>query len=98
MDDEIFDDLHVGVVALREAAGANPLSEKAFETLARLEKEVPTLRESFANVRRRLKDDALKVAQKTDETVREHPWVFTLTALGLGILTGITISGREKED
>ena len=93
-DDEMFDDLHEGVESLRAVARAHfiPLSEKAAESVQRLKHAVPHLREELHVWKQRLKDSALMAAQKTDVAVHEHPWFFTIGALGVGLLVGAVLS------
>ena len=101
-DDEMFDDLHQGVEALRGIATTRtvPFSQKAVASLQRLENTVPVVRNHFHVLKNRLTDSAMIAAQRTDRALHKHPWVFTLSALGLGLLTGLVLmsSGGEDED
>ncbi len=100
-DDEMFDDLHQGVEALRTIAKNKsiPLSEKASESLFRLQTNVPIARDKFRAFKERLKDQTLQAARKTDQVAHQNPWSFTLGALGLGLLAGLLLSdGNEEED
>ena len=100
LDNEIFDDLHSGVSALHDIAQSQSgaLSQKAVETLQRLESAVPMARSKFLEWKQRLKGNAVKAAQKTDQAVRNHPWIFTLGALALGVLAGLAISSSQEEE
>ena len=100
LDGEIFDDLHSGVSALHDIAQSRSgaLSQKAVETLQRLENAVPTARGKFLQWKQRLKGNAVKAAQKTDQAVHDYPWIFTLSALALGVLAGLAISSSEEEE
>ncbi len=99
-DDEIFDDLHAGVTALHEMTQSRSvaLSPKAVETLERLENSVATTRGKFLQWKQRLKGNAVKAAQKTDQAVHDHPWIFTIGALALGLLAGLAISSSDEEE
>ena len=100
LDDEMFDDLHEGVEALREVAHSQsiPFSKKAVATLQRLESTVPFARTELRLWKQKLADGAVQAAHKTDEVVHEHPWLFTLSALGLGVLTGLVLSSSNCEE
>ena len=93
-DVEVFDDLHIGIEALRKASTSRsiPLTEKAKETLQRLEDKVPAAKEQLREWKLRIKDQAVRAAKKTDEVIHEYPWHFTLGALGLGVLAGLAIT------
>jgi len=99
-DEEMFDDLHQGVEALKEAASTQtiPLSQKAVESIQRLENAVPMVRSRFVALKKRIADQALRAAKKTNTAVREHPWLFTLSALGMGLLAGVAITSGENEE
>lgn len=99
-DDEIFDDLHSGVTALHDMAQSESgaLSRRAVETLQRLESTVPATRGRLLQWKQRVKDSAVKVAQKTDRAVHDHPWICTLSALAIGVLAGLAISGSDDEE
>ncbi|MBI4025479.1 MAG: hypothetical protein HY360_10900 [Verrucomicrobia bacterium] len=94
-DDEMFDDLHAGVEALR---ALTPLSPKAAELADRIEHTVPIAKNKFRAWKERLKGQAVWAAQKTDQVVRDHPWISTLSALGLGVLAGMALSSSLEED
>jgi len=99
-DEEMFDDLHQGVEALKEIATTQtiPLSKKAVESIQRLENAVPLVRNRFAALKEKITTHAVQAAKKTDTVVREHPWVFTLSALGVGLLAGVAMrSGGDEE-
>jgi len=100
LDDEIFDDLHSGVTALHNIAQSESgaLSKRAVETLQRLENAVPATRGRLLQWKQRMKNSAVKVAQKTDRAVHDHPWIFTLGALVIGALVGLAISGSDDEE
>jgi ElaB/YqjD/DUF883 family membrane-anchored ribosome-binding protein len=96
-DEEMFDDLHSGVEALRRATEntAIPLTQKAVQSIIRLEANMPVARSNF----KRWKERAVKVAKSTDKVAHANPWTFTLGALGLGIVAGLLLlDGKEKED
>jgi ElaB/YqjD/DUF883 family membrane-anchored ribosome-binding protein len=100
-DDEMFDDLHQGVDALRTVAQtrSSSLSDKAVETLQRLEAAVPAARDRFNEWKSVIADKAVSAAKSTDRAAHEHPWYFTLGALGLGLLTGMLVSKAcQSED
>ena len=94
LDDGILDDLHEGVEALRTVSRSqsNPLSPAAVATIQRLEAAVPIARQQVRQWRQRIKEKALRAAKKTDAVAHEYPWIFTLTALGLGVLTGFLVA------
>ena len=98
--DEMFDDLHEGVEALREIADNRSISfsEKAVQSLRRLEDTMPAARNRFYAWKERLTDQAVKAAESTNEAVHEHPWIFTLSALGLGLLAGLAFASSKEED
>ena len=98
-DDELFDDLHEGVEALRTAAQENNLvlSERASQSLQRLKTSVPAIRHRTREWKDRLRTQAVKAAQKTDQAAHRHPWAFALGALGLGILAGFAIADTPSE-
>lgn len=99
--EEMFDDLHQGVETLREMAQTTslPLSQKATESLQRLEATVPIARSRFRLWSKNLRDQAIKAAQTTNEIARQHPWIVTLSGLGLGFLFGLLASNCiDKED
>ena len=99
LNEEMFDDLHEGVEALRAAAKTNsiPLSEKAAESLERLEKTVPMIRSRFRLWKEHFTDQATKAAKQTNEAVHKYPWAFTLGALGAGLLVGLSLFGSEEK-
>ncbi len=97
--DEMFDDLHEGVEALRSIADnkSHPLSERAVQSLQRLENAMPIARDRFRAWKERLTTQAVKAAEKTNEAAHEHPWIFTLSALGLGLLAGLVLADSEED-
>lgn len=99
-DDEIFDDLHSGVSALRDLADSRTvsLSSKAAETLGRLENTMPSVQGRFRHWKQLIKDNAAIAAEKTDQIVHHYPWMFTLGALALGVLTGLALSDSGEKD
>jgi ElaB/YqjD/DUF883 family membrane-anchored ribosome-binding protein len=100
-EDEMFDDLHSGVTALQDLIREEsvPLTPKAAETIQRLETTVPTARERLRHWKEILKVKATHAAEKTDRVIHDYPWFFTLGALTLGVLAGMSLSGsREDED
>jgi len=99
-DEEMFDDLHEGVHALRTISRtkSSALTEKAVETLHRLETTVPAARDQLRAWKEQLKNRAMKAAQKTDQAAHEHPWIFTLSALGFGLLAGMVIAHSMDEE
>ena len=99
-DDEMFDDLHQGVFALRKVVESENvfLTPKAAETLKHIEIMMPVAKSHFRSWKETVKTSAVKAARKTDEVAREHPWAFTLGALGLGLLTGILLSNCDSEE
>jgi ElaB/YqjD/DUF883 family membrane-anchored ribosome-binding protein len=98
-NDEMLDDLHSGVEALRSVANTNSisLSEKAVKSLKRLESSVPVAQKKFQNFKERVKEQAVKAAQQTDEAAHNHPWKFTLGALGVGLIVGLLLSGSDDD-
>ncbi len=98
LNDEILDDLHEGVEALRVLAQTRsiPLSNQAILTLQRLENSVPVARQEFRLWKQTLAQSALKAAQKTDEAIHKHPWFFALSALSLGFLIGLILFDSEE--
>ncbi len=98
-DEEMFDDLHEGVRALRTISKtkSSALTERAVETLHRLETTMPAARDQLRVWKEQLKNQAVKAVQKTNQVAHEHPWIFTLSALGFGLLVGITIAHSADE-
>lgn len=94
-DDEMLDDIHEGVTALRAVVlhQAMPLSEKATVTLQRLEKSVPIARNRLRLLKQKIAEGALKAARKTDKAMHAYPWFFTLSALGAGLVAGWLLAG-----
>lgn len=99
-EEEIFDDLHSGVVALQNLARTESMSltPRAAETLQRLRTTVPGMRERLRRWKQVLKDNATCAVDKTDEIVRDYPWFCTLGALALGVLTGLVLAGSGKDE
>jgi ElaB/YqjD/DUF883 family membrane-anchored ribosome-binding protein len=97
-DDEMFDDLHQGVFALRKVVESEDisLSQKATETLNHLEKAMPVAKSRLRAWKDTLKTRAVQAAKTTDKVAREYPWTFTLGALGLGLLAGILLSNSNS--
>jgi len=97
-DDEMFDDLHKGVDALREVAQSKSvvLTTKAKQSLERLENNVPVVRARI-RVWNRLTDGATKAAIKTNRAAHSYPWVFTLGALAIGLIAGIALQSSDNE-
>lgn len=98
-DDEMFDDLHQGVFALRKVVESNDLSlsQEAAETLNRLEAVMPQAKTRWDELKSSIKDRAVQAAKKTDAAAKEHPWMFTFSALGLGLLAGLLLAGSDSE-
>ncbi len=97
-DEEMFDDIHEGVAALRTAAGTHSnLSAKVQETFRKLEQNVPLARSSVRELKNRVKNKAIAAARKTDQAVQENPWVFSLGAFTAGILSGWLIARCASE-
>jgi ElaB/YqjD/DUF883 family membrane-anchored ribosome-binding protein len=99
-DDQVFDDLHQGVFALRKVVESEDisLSKKAVETLERLETAVPAARNQWEALKQSIKSKALQAAKKTDQIAKEYPWTFALSALGLGLLTGLLLSNSDSDE
>ena len=99
-DDEMFDDLHQGVEALRTVVETQsmPLSKRAVATLQRLENTMPAARIELRLWKQKLTRGAVKVAQKTDIVIHEYPWFFMFSALGLGLLAGLVLVGLNGEE
>jgi ElaB/YqjD/DUF883 family membrane-anchored ribosome-binding protein len=98
-DEEMFDDIHLGVEALRSAAksSATSLTPRVMETIQRLETSVPAARSHWNTWKRRITHRALQAAQKTDVAIRDSPWAFAVGALALGVVAGWLISGSDRE-
>ncbi len=96
----MFDDLHEGVEALKEVVTGQsvPLSQKAVESIQRLENAMPLVRSRYAALKKQIADGAVRAAKKTDLAVREHPWLFALSALGMGLLVGAAVTSSSDED
>ncbi len=99
-DDELFDDLHEGVEALRSISKTSSIvmSEKAVESLRRLESTVPAARNRLRKWKEKLKDEAMMAAQHTDQAAHKYPWIFTLSGLGLGFLAGLVLTSSDNHD
>lgn len=99
-DDEMFDDIHQGVEALRSLTvnATNSLSERATESLERLETAVPRARQRLQVWKQLIAANAAKAVNKTDEAAHRHPWLFIVSALGLGVLTGMVLRGGDEGD
>jgi ElaB/YqjD/DUF883 family membrane-anchored ribosome-binding protein len=99
-EDEMLDDLHVGVEALKSVARnqAIPLSSRAMESISRLESSVPVAQSRFRLWKTKVKEKAVLAAQHTDKAAHNNPWAFTLGALGVGFLVGLLMSGSDKSD
>ncbi len=103
-DDGMLDDLHEGVAALRDISlsTSTPLSQAAVATIQRLETSMPVARQKVRQWKQRIKDKALRAANKTDQVAHEYPWIFTLSALGIGLISGFVIarisSGSDEEE
>ena len=99
-DDELFDDLHEGVEALRQTvkAQAIPLSQKAAESIQRLQASVPAAKTRLHAWKEIVKEKAIVAARQTDRAAHQYPWIFTLSALGVGLLTGLLIASAEPRE
>ena len=99
-DDEMFDDLHEGVEALRSVIRTRsiPLSPKAAETSQRLENTVPTARNQFNAWKISLKKQAVTAAQKTDRMIHDHPYSSLLGAFAFGMLVGWTLANTDEAE
>lgn len=99
-DEEIFDDIHEGIQALREASGPHDssMTARARETIRKLEVKIPVARAQARKIKNRLKEKTLAAAYHTHKTVQDNPWVSSLSAFVFGILAGYLVMRCVQED
>jgi ElaB/YqjD/DUF883 family membrane-anchored ribosome-binding protein len=99
-EDEMLDDLHVGVEALKSIARNNtiPLSERALESLNRLDINVPAAQSRFRLWKEKVRDKAVRAAKQTNEAAHNNPWTFTVGAFGVGLLIALLMSGSDDSN
>lgn len=72
-------------------ATAEDASEKAKEVRARITAALEQARATYAELQRRGIESARAAAQKTDETIRAHPYESIAVAFGVGVLLGVLL-------
>lgn len=69
-------------------------NEKAKEARARISAALERAKETFAEFQERGMESAKAAVQKTDETIRSHPYESIGVAFGVGVLLGVLL-GRK---